>query len=379
MLITEPAAAPKLLSLGRSEEWSFQESRPHSPHRLHPYPAKFIPELAAACIDSLEIDGPVLDPFCGSGTTLVEAQRRGFGGVGVDLNPVACLVAEVKTALQSESVMRDFGKLGSLIDPSAASGELWDAPRVEHWFADQPRAFLADAQAAINSLHDRNLRQLARLSICKIMTNISRQESDTRYAAQPNELSYEDCYRKWLLSIASVFEELREYHSSLTSPGEVKIILGDSRELRLLDIGEGSFAGAVFSPPYPNAYEYWLYHKYRAYWLGENPILVRELEIGARPHYSKPNNLTSVDFASDLASVFDGLIWALDDSNKTAVVIGSSVIKGEVVDNAQIVVETAETTGFTFAGRVARTLPSKRRTFRASRLAEEDVLFFARS
>ena len=39
------------------------------------------------------------------------------------------------------------------------------------------------------------------------------------------------------------------------------------------------------SPPYPNAYEYWLYHKYRMYWLGMDPIAVRQQEIGARPHY----------------------------------------------------------------------------------------------
>ena len=37
----------------------------------------------------------------------------------------------------------------------------------------------------------------------------------------------------------------------------------------------------ITSPPYPNAYEYWLYHKYRMYWLGLDPIAVKKQEIGA--------------------------------------------------------------------------------------------------
>ena len=43
----------------------------------------------------------------------------------------------------------------------------------------------------------------------------------------------------------------------------------------------------ITSPPYPNAYEYWLYHKYRMWWLGFlDPIAVKEREIGARAHIS---------------------------------------------------------------------------------------------
>ena len=59
------------------------------------------------------------------------------------------------------------------------------------------------------------------------------------------------------------------------------------------------FGLVITSPPYPNAYEYWLYHKYRMYWLGEDPLAVRRAEIGARPHYFRRNPEPQTTFAAD--------------------------------------------------------------------------------
>ena len=63
------------------------------------YPAKFIPEIPRQLIELFhpgDTSG-VLDPFCGSGTTLVETIDAGLDAWGIDLNPLACLIAKVKT------------------------------------------------------------------------------------------------------------------------------------------------------------------------------------------------------------------------------------------------------------------------------------------
>jgi SAM-dependent methyltransferase len=81
--------------------WDFPERVAHSDiEGLHPYPAKFVAELPRALLNILPIPAGtvVLDPFCGSGTTLVECQRREVPSFGIDLNPIACLMARVKTA-----------------------------------------------------------------------------------------------------------------------------------------------------------------------------------------------------------------------------------------------------------------------------------------
>jgi hypothetical protein len=75
-------------------------------HSIHPYPAKFIPQIPRALISALHPgdETAVLDPFCGSGTTLVEGALAGIPTVGVDLHPLACLISKVKVTVLSQSL-----------------------------------------------------------------------------------------------------------------------------------------------------------------------------------------------------------------------------------------------------------------------------------
>ncbi|MDD1728182.1 MAG: site-specific DNA-methyltransferase [Methanospirillum sp.] len=75
-------------------------------HRLHPYKGKFIPQLVEYFLDKhtdswkrtvfFREGDIVLDPFMGSGTTLVQAAELGMHSVGIDISGFNCLVAEVK-------------------------------------------------------------------------------------------------------------------------------------------------------------------------------------------------------------------------------------------------------------------------------------------
>src|SRR5581483_1789023 len=67
-----------------SIEWSFlNRSRDHEIENIHPYPAKFISDIPHAFLSSLPVPAgtAVFDPFCGSGTTLAEAQRLGLPSI----------------------------------------------------------------------------------------------------------------------------------------------------------------------------------------------------------------------------------------------------------------------------------------------------------
>src|SRR5260370_9196031 len=67
-------------------------------HSLHPYPAKFIPQIPEVLIRELSREGDtVADIFCGSGTTLVEALMLNRNAIGFDANPLACMITRTKT------------------------------------------------------------------------------------------------------------------------------------------------------------------------------------------------------------------------------------------------------------------------------------------
>lgn len=99
--------------LSPDPSWSFHNLTPsqrsYATHNYHRYPAKFIPQLAARLIQEYSAEGDlVIDPFMGSGTTLVEARLQRRASIGVDINPVACLIARAKTqAIEPKPLARD--------------------------------------------------------------------------------------------------------------------------------------------------------------------------------------------------------------------------------------------------------------------------------
>ena len=104
-------------SLGDDLNWqlSFDQLREKETtkhvHRLHPYKGKFIPQLVEYFIDShcdefktkafFQQGDIVLDPFCGSGTTLVQANESGLHSIGIDVSAFNCMVAKAKVARYS--------------------------------------------------------------------------------------------------------------------------------------------------------------------------------------------------------------------------------------------------------------------------------------
>src|SRR3954447_20076137 len=131
------------LGVDRDLSWSEQELpervRTKHVHRLHPYLGKFIPQLVEVLLDRHLARGQrVLDPFAGSGTTLVQALESGMSAAGADVAAFNCLLMRVKTArydlflLESElrECLRRF---------EAGEGQAGEAPPfVGAWYA--PRA-----------------------------------------------------------------------------------------------------------------------------------------------------------------------------------------------------------------------------------------------
>ena len=71
-------------------------SNPSSMHGIYPYRGKISALDAASIIEQLPHEGTLLDPFCGSGTIVYEAQKHGLNAIGVDMNPLAIQIAKAK-------------------------------------------------------------------------------------------------------------------------------------------------------------------------------------------------------------------------------------------------------------------------------------------
>src|SRR5919198_1583283 len=134
------------LDLSWSERDLPERERTKHVHRLHPYLGKFIPQLVEVLLGRyLPRGGRVLDPFAGSGTTLVQALESGLDAAGADIAAFNCLLMRVKTARYNEFTLekelRDaVGRLERTCpsDSHSDSHSAMASSYVRNWYA--PRA-----------------------------------------------------------------------------------------------------------------------------------------------------------------------------------------------------------------------------------------------
>lgn len=318
---------------------------------FHPYPARYIPALPDQILSLLDIEsGTVLDPFCGSGTTLAVARSRGLSAIGNDINPIACLISRVRSSKWvdgDEEALEDHlsGLSRAALEAENLGSEFEQIPRLDHWFKDYAQVALSGAVRYVRTLpQDDPWRDRVAAAISAATVRVSRQDSDTRYAAIEKSGNQASVAAALQRSLANTGRWLSQNTTAYRSTEHTIVINGDARDLSAID--DESVAVSCFSPPYPNAYEYWLYHKYRMYWLGFDALPVREAEIGARPHYSKKNGLTEEDFASQMLEVLSETRRVLRPGGYCAIVVGDSVIGGRSIDNGSLVCDVAITAGF---------------------------------
>lgn len=354
---TKPATISDLAEI----DWDFPERvSAGGIESVHPYPAKFITEIPRALLNALPIPSgtAVLDPFCGGGTTLVECQRKGLPSFGIDLNPIACLMARVKTAPHPAG-LAEAASTAIRNAQGAVSVEIPSLPNIDHWFDQPVQHALAALAKAVDGAASA-FRDALRMALSSIIVRVSHQESDTRYAAIDKNITQDDVYalfRRAVLRLDAVLAE-RDYRLA-----PARVFNADTLTFDASRIGVG-VGMVITSPPYPNAYEYWLYHKYRMYWLGYDPLAVKAREIGARAHFFKRNPHTRENFVRQMAGTFDLIRAVLVPGGYACFVVGRSRIHGQVIDNARIVEEAAE--GFDLVFTTERSISAKRKSFNLS-------------
>ena len=388
---TEPRARDRpcspmgIQSALESVDWDFASARPATgPHNIHPYPAKFIPEIPRHLISLVHPgdDSGLLDPFCGSGTALLEGIDSGLSVWGIDLNPLACLIARVKTTPLPQPIGPIARQLASAARTRIAHEHVPAPaiPRLDHWFKPVVQQPLAALVESIRCIQNTAVREALQVALSSIIVQVSNQESDTRYAAIEKGMTSEDVFTRFEKSAASVDHSLSLLSDNLFRKlGRSTIINRDILDVVAIDKSE-DISLVVTSPPYPNAYEYWLYHKYRMYWLDMDPIEVRRREIGARPHYFKKNHQDETDFERQMSAVFRLLSKVMRADGIACFLVGRSVIHGRVINNADLLERAARPHGFLLRGKIQRSIAKSRKTFNLAHanIHHEHLLVFVR-
>ncbi|MBI5752825.1 MAG: site-specific DNA-methyltransferase [Hydrogenophilales bacterium] len=362
-------------------------------HDLHPYPAKFIPQLPGTFISLLSSRGDlVLDPFGGSGTTALEAIRLGRRAVSIDANPVAALIGRVKTARVSADATAELhllhGALRALLEslPNDASELVTaygaHAPKIanrEKWFADSAFGELAHIRYRVSQLESETARDIAMLALSRTVLSASFQDSETRYKSVPREVLVGETTKRYVKEFESVMKSVAR-NAAATRYGVSRFLTGDVRYLSQQVISDGSVDLVVTSPPYGNATDYHLYHRFRLLWLGHDPIALGKVEIGSHlKHQRESSGFDS--YLSDMRQALDRIGRVLKNGRYAALVIGDSVYGGETYSTAELLSERAAEHGFDTSCIFERPVHKTKRSFAPAgrRAATESLLVMRRA
>lgn len=349
-------------------------------HSLHPYPAKFIPQIPDALIRVLSNEGDtVADVFCGSGTTLVEALILNRNAIGFDANPLACLITRAKTtrfapgdksllvslakkAAETADAMANAGR--TLFHACGAfSSHAWRPTEdaVSFWFEPHVVEELAEILSWCRALSSESARLVALVAFSSIIVTVSKQDSDTRYVRRDKAIAAGATAARFARALRSSLIAVDEFSSQVRRNLRCEVIHANILERP----DSPPFDLMVCSPPYPNAFSYHLYHMTRMIWLGMDQPRFKREEIGSHRKYSAKgaNGATAQTFKNEMQTILSWLYVHLKNGGFACFVVGDSTIRGERINNADLIAAAGLAEGFTEIARPTRRLQMTKKAF----------------
>jgi len=365
------------LSFADIPEWK----RTKHVHRLHPYLGKFIPQLVEVFLRKYFKSGQtILDPFLGSGTTLLEANLLNMDSIGIELSEFSHLIAKVKTQKYNiellEKEILDILNKTKEFSQKIQKNEDWNFEPSEYfkiWY--HPRAIKEvyfyrslipnyqnqDILKIILSRAARSARQIPHYDLARPKKPVKEKYWCIKHRQYcypiDNAIKFINRYSLDTINRIKEFDRLR-------TPAKIILVQGDARNIKL-NI-EKEIDGIFTSPPYLGLIDYHDQHKY-AYDLF-NFKKYPKAEIGS-PNNGNYNNYIKKkeNYKNDIIAVLKNMTQYMKTGAKIFIVVN---------DRHNLYPEIAKECGFKVTDVFHR--PVLMRTERDNNRFSESIYYFAK-
>ncbi|MFW6105113.1 MAG: DNA methyltransferase [Chloroflexota bacterium] len=380
--------------------WDYQgEATKRYTHGLHSYPAMMIPQVASRLITQYSEEGDiVLDPFCGSGSALIEAKITKRHSIGIDLNPLAILIAKVKTTPINPSVLykeyyRLIERIHNMSDNQIALPHFFN---IDFWFKEGVIKCLAKIKTAIDEICDAEARAFFRVAFSEAIRLSSNSRAHEfklfRYSQEKLENYYPNAFRVFKERAEMNIQRMEEFYKACPANIWCKIIQGDSTQ-SIGVIEPGTVDIIVTSPPYGDSrttVAYGQFSRLSSQWLGLMPNKATDIDkemLGGTLSQHKDANLPSptlneainlvaerhekrakqiLAFYADLSKCLKNMARYLRTGGYACIVVGNRRVTGIQLPTDMVICELSQPFSLHPQQIIVRNIPSKSMPLRNS-------------
>ncbi len=254
-------------------------------HLIHSYPAKLLSNIPYYFLASDALcpkDGIVLDPFCGTGTVLLEAVLSGRNALGADANPLAELITSVKTTYISPKTL--INTLTATLIRAKRHRKVAKHPdAVAVWYSSKSLKQLTNIQNSIAEIKDEQQREFFELCFSNVVRKVSYADpsisvpvhwNPERFYSHPErmnevkkklqQLQTVNVYDKFEIVCRSNIDRINTLKGQIRKGIAARFISDDARKLGLEN---NSVDLILTSPPYAGAQKYIRASWLNLYWL----------------------------------------------------------------------------------------------------------------
>ena len=373
--------------------WDFRNSDTKEfTHCFHNYPAMMIPQVVRKLLERYGVRGGwLLDPYCGTGTSLVEASIFGMNAVGCDINPLVRLIASAKTTPISMDTLDEHIELlqGALTQArlnkdNSSTAQAPDVLNRDYWFSSQIVMDLSIIRNSIASVRDEAVRDFLWVAFSETVRESSyTRNSEFKLVRMPAEKmdshnpkvfgTFENKLERNRRGLANYIEQRQDVNVRVTDTNTAD---------RESPSTPHAFDLVITSPPYgdsPTTVAYGQFSRLSAEWIGlPNSRSVDRLSMGGsnRQGYLPDSPVTpaieeirSIDkkralqvesFYFDLRNSIETIASIISDDATVCYVVGNRRVKGVTLPTDEFVKHAFESFGFSHRETIVRNIPNKR-------------------
>jgi DNA modification methylase len=274
-----------------------------------PNEIEHIPRWAIKSHLDKEKNGTVIDPFCGSGTTLVEGMLEGHNVVGIDIDPLSALISKVKTTSVDIFKLNEISRwLVKSIKRRKKGAFKPECETIEHWFDKQTTDKLSLIRTLINEIPERfgrsnkikDIQDLLLVCFSSIIRRVSKadNESQKTYVSHTKVKEPEEPIDLFISKIDFFKERIKEFSETVNPKLRNRILCSSNTDSLDVKLKGQKIDLVITSPPYIKAIDYIYNQMVELFWVGDIFGLQTQTKQNKKKrHYIGTKHIHKIEFA----------------------------------------------------------------------------------